>query len=329
MKPIIIHQTDLFHFHNDPDDHFDLACQYALAFADYTDLKGILVDYPPVWFGDPAIQSINQMNYITGLSMPVAVGTSEPYNPENLTLSSGTNMLINTLENSPQPIHIHIVGSCRDVAIASKLKPDLFREKCGAIYLNAGSSAPDSIPEYNVSVDPISYSAIFEIDCPIYWMPCFEYAPSNEVPFRMGEYGTYYYFNQSEILPYLSERVQKMFLYALSKSPDVNWLSYLNKPIDNAMFEKFRADNRSMYCTGGFFHSAGLYITKDGDITESCDNPIIDFIPVELKCDDKGYVEWSITDKQTNRYIYKVNDLELYKSAMTKAMKTLLCKLPL
>ena len=335
MKPIIIHQTDLFHFHNDPDDHFDLACQYALSFAGYTELKGILVDYPPPYFGDPSIQSINQMNYITGLSVPIAVGTPELYNTTNSEYSrtvgyySGVNMLITTMENACGPVHIHIVGSCRDVAIAAKLKPDLFREKCAAIYLNAGSSAPGSVPEYNVSVDPASYSAIFKIACPVYWMPCFEYAPSSDIPFKMGEYGTYYYFNQSEILPYLSESVQKMFLYALSKSSDINWLSYLRKPMDNVMFEKFCSDDRSMYCTGGFFHSAGITVNKQGDITMSDEDLIISFIPVELDCDDKGYVKWNITDKPTNRYIYKINDIKLYKSAMTKAMKALLCKLPL
>lgn len=31
MATPLIHQTDLFRLHNDPDDHFDLACVYTLA----------------------------------------------------------------------------------------------------------------------------------------------------------------------------------------------------------------------------------------------------------------------------------------------------------
>ena len=47
MKVTVIHQTDLFHHHADPDDHWDLACQYALAYLGKTELKGILLDFPP------------------------------------------------------------------------------------------------------------------------------------------------------------------------------------------------------------------------------------------------------------------------------------------
>ncbi|NLF07816.1 MAG: hypothetical protein GX594_07525, partial [Pirellulaceae bacterium] len=37
----IIHSTDLFHPHDDPDDHYDLATLFAL---DEFDIKGIVLD---------------------------------------------------------------------------------------------------------------------------------------------------------------------------------------------------------------------------------------------------------------------------------------------
>ena len=40
MPVPVIHQTDIFHHHADPDDHWDLACQYALSYLDHTDLIG-------------------------------------------------------------------------------------------------------------------------------------------------------------------------------------------------------------------------------------------------------------------------------------------------
>jgi hypothetical protein len=43
----LIHVTDLFHPHGDPDDHFDLASVYALALQGRFDLRGIVIDYPP------------------------------------------------------------------------------------------------------------------------------------------------------------------------------------------------------------------------------------------------------------------------------------------
>ncbi len=42
-----IHQTDLFHPHGDPDDHWDLATVYALAVQKRINLVGVLFDYPP------------------------------------------------------------------------------------------------------------------------------------------------------------------------------------------------------------------------------------------------------------------------------------------
>ena len=47
MTHPIIHQTDLFHPHGDPDDHFDLAAVFALAAQGRLDLRGIVIDYPP------------------------------------------------------------------------------------------------------------------------------------------------------------------------------------------------------------------------------------------------------------------------------------------
>lgn len=337
MKPFVIHQTDLFHTYNDPDDHFDLACQFALDYLGQIDLGGVLIDYPPPQFGDPAIQSVNQMNYMTGKSVPVAVGTPDAFDANHIRAganagNAGVNMLLNALRDARRPAHIHIVGSCRDVAIAARLAPGLFRDNCAAIFLNAGSSAPDGVPEYNVAVDPASYRAIFDVACPVYWMPCFERAPSATQPFALGEYGTYYHFDQSEILPHLAEDVQNMFLYALGKSSDANWLSYLRTPVDAALLERLCGERRCMYCTGGFLRSAGKTVTKRGDIVDLADcragDAVFDFVPVTAVCDANGFVSWRTTDSATNRFIYRVNDLSVYCSAMTAAMKTLLCELP-
>lgn len=69
----MLHQTDLFHPHGDPDDHWDLACVYALAFRGDTRLKGVLIDFPPGRLpGDPDVMAVGQLNLITGMAVPVA-----------------------------------------------------------------------------------------------------------------------------------------------------------------------------------------------------------------------------------------------------------------
>ena len=42
----VLHATDLFRPHVDPDDHWDLACMYALAHKEDIDLKAVVIDFP-------------------------------------------------------------------------------------------------------------------------------------------------------------------------------------------------------------------------------------------------------------------------------------------
>lgn len=193
MRVPVLHQTDIFHHHADPDDHWDLACQFALAYMDEIELKGVLIDYPPAadFFGmdcgDPAIAAVAQMNYITGLAVPISIGTERKARSDDEALEiakekvpgGGFNLIVKTLREAEEPVVIHIVGSCRDVAIAAKAYPELFKEKCRAVYLNAGSGSGDVL-EYNVALDPYAYSVMFDLPCPLYWMPCFHNVESME-----------------------------------------------------------------------------------------------------------------------------------------------------
>jgi len=335
MKVSVIHQTDLFHPHADPDDHWDLACQYALAYIGDIELKGILLDYPPnVWYGDPSIQSVNQMNFITGQSIRAAVGTSKARTAEEVSLedihseTSGVNMVLEILEDARTPVVIHIVGSCRDISIAGKLRPDLFREKCRAIYLNAGASSPESKLEYNVRLDPVSYSIIFSLPCPIYWMPCFDNVSNDK---EIGDFSTFYQFQQKAILPNLSDAMQKYFAYALGRIMDPKWLYFIIRAKVDEYIELYGEHLRNMWCTGGFLHTASKTVTLEGDIVKLNQEgiqPVYTFEPIEVTCDNQGKTTWNLTTKPTNRYIFKIQDKRQYQEAMTIAMKSLLMKLP-
>ena len=241
-------------------------------------------------------------------------------------LCSGITLIKKTLEESREPVVIHVVGSCRDVAAAIYGYPQLFKEKCRAIYLNAGTGYSKEDLEYNVALDSYSFEQIFKAPCPVYWMPC--YTSSVD---EIGEYGTFYRFKQKEILPYLSFNIQKYFSYALMKNRDLDWLSYLRKPIDVDYIKEQGELYRNMWCTAGFLHTAGKTVTSNGDIVSLQDNDtkaVFDFIPIRVVSNKDGRINWEITNVSTNRYIFKVLDLENYQSAMTKALKTLLSELP-
>lgn len=341
MKVQVLHQTDIFHHHADPDDHWDLACQFALSYLGESDLKAILIDYPPMadfWGldnGDPAIQAVAQLNYITGQAVPVGIGKDGRIrNDQDVEaifsqkpLNSGIGLVLKTLEEAVEPIVIHIVGSCRDIAAAIMVRPELFREKCKAIYLNAGTGNNDETLEYNVALDAYAYGKLFEAPCPIYWMPCF----NDTDVFEVGEYGTYYKFQQKEILPYLSENLQKYFVYALAKVMDQRWLSYLDLPVNEKLLKNHGNLYRNMWCTAGFLHMVGKTVTTEGQIVplgQEGIKPVFDFIPIDICCDKEGRTKWKQVESSKDRFIFKVLDVENYQSAMIEALKQLLMKLP-
>lgn len=166
----VVHETDLFRPHGDPDDHWDLACQYALAKMGKIELKAVLLDYAPSnRRGDPDVQALAQLSWITGIPVPFGVGQSGiSTNPR-----SGLRLLKRTLEESTEPVVIHITGSCHDLVLAAELWPGLIRTKVKAVYLNSGSAEErKGEKEYNVKLDPLSYSKVFALPCPVYWLPC-------------------------------------------------------------------------------------------------------------------------------------------------------------
>jgi len=342
-KTPLLHVTDLFRPHMDPDDHWDLACVYALACRGDIDLKGVLIDHPPENADgrNPDIAAVAQMNLITGTYAPVAVGSGLPMKSRDDIQEyawpahrHGVQMVLDVLRKSAEPVIINILGSSRDVAIAGKRAPELFKAKCTGIYLNAGTGSPKMSPasklEYNVTLDRYAFAAIFDLPCPVYWMPCFEELESGDRQ-EVYEYGTHYKFRQDRILPHLSDLVQNYFAYMFGKYTDSNWLGYLKGAKDEALLAKVGSMYRHMWCTAGFLHAAGYTVTHDAKIVplnEKRARPVFTFDAVKVKCDDNGLTHWVGDDSSKDRFIFHVRDTDSYQSAMTGAMKSLLTALP-
>lgn len=335
-KTPVIHATDLYHFHCDPDDHWDLATIYALAWLGDIDLLGILIDYPTKpELGDPDVMGVAQMNYLTGKVVPAVVGSPFAMNdrndiqPEaNSFDHQGVNWLLDTLQKSESSVVINIVGAATNVAVALKKDPELFRKKCKAIYLNAGSanSLKDKKLEYNVKLNPLAYAAIFDAPCPVYWMPCTTRTNIGEV----GEFGTYYRFIQKDILSFLPGKLQNFFLFMLGEKESHEWFSYLKGKPEADLVAEFGELVRHMWCTAGFIHAAGKKVTAEGEMVplNSEKQSVFSFTPVKASCNDIGYVDWEIDRSSRNRYIFQVNDTANYQNAMTSALKDLLLQLP-
>ncbi|MCE0483886.1 MAG: nucleoside hydrolase [Methylacidiphilales bacterium] len=341
--PAVLHQTDLFRPHNDPDDHWDLACVYALAHLGRINLTGVLIDFPyedPKCHRTPDILAVSQMNYLTGKAVPVMTGSSHTFtkNPDPAGLDiCGAEFVLEQLRNAPNGLDIHIVGSCRDIAVALRKAPKLFGEKCRGIYLNAGMGARDSSlaedREWNVGIDPHSYAAIFRAECPVYWMPCFEGSMKSGVsePYRTREYATHYIIRQGDLFSSISPALRHYFLFMLSRSEECDWLGELLQDRHQDILQIESERFRNMWCTAGFLHSAGLGVSKKGAIKpyDALDNDaVFRFEPVQVTCNDQGDTKWQPDSKSTSRYLFRVLDLENYRTAMTEAMRSLLKVMP-
>jgi hypothetical protein len=353
-RPVaMVHVTDLYRPHTDPDDHWDLACAYALAWQGDVDLLAVFVDYPQAErANDPDVQAVAQLNYLTGKAVPVMVGSPRWIEPEDAGNSGiapalrGIRALLDTLRRAPEPVVITILGSCRDVAIAGRLEPQLFAKKCAAIYLNAGSGTRDPSKvarlEWNVSLEPRGYAAIFELPCPVYWMPCFEQVPGAPAKLsQVGHYSTFYRFRQGDVVPHLSGGLQNFFAYlflpgrpstsiSTAEALRPNWLRYLVGPTDPIQQQRIGAMERNMWCTGGLLHAAGKTVTRDGRIVALADaaEPVFTFDPIQVTCLANGVTQWRAGPSSPPRYIFHVRDPQPYPAAMTAALKQLLATMP-
>lgn len=336
----MIHATDLYHLHDDPDDHWDLATVYALAFRQHVNLRGVLIDYPSRREREPDVMAVAQMNYYTGLVVPAVVGSPEQMKSRNDSRTTatpvsrpGADWLLRELRTSPDPVVVNIVGYANDVALATVREPALFRDKCRGIYLNAGTARvgprkPGRKFEWNAGRNPHAYAAIFDAPCPIYWLP-----PKNEWDEHAvaeGANASYYGFLQGDILPHLSRKLQNFFLFMLGRKVSHSWFNYLRGEPEQALLAEFSSELRSMWCTAGFLHAAGLKVTGGGAIVPLEDHAaaVCSFRPVEVQCDDRGNTTWSPAQRATNRFILQIDDRANYQPAMTLALKNLLLQLP-
>jgi hypothetical protein len=350
-KVALIHTTDLYRPHIDPDDHFDLATAFALAAAGRFELRAVMIDHPPAGAAvDPDVQAVAQLARITGLAVPVLTGTPRRLSPEEASLpghredAAGVRALLEILRDSPRPVFISIVGSSRDVALAGRLEPKLFAAKCAGILLNAGSGTPDKVKaarlEYNVNLDPVSYAAVFDLPCRLYWLPCFEVAPGAGVPFASGEYGTYYRFLQRDLFSRLSPRLQNYFSFMLKQGDSdrahqteaaalrPSWLRTLEAPPDQALLERQGAVYRNMWSTAGFFQAAGLAVAGTGrTIRGSEAPPVYTFDPIRVTCGPDGITEWSDDPRSRDRFIFHIRQRDNYPAAMTVALTEALSSL--
>lgn len=299
----IIYTTDLYHPHNDPDDHYDLATLFALP---EFDIRAIVIDRGEQGKDRPGICAIEQMMHITGRSVPYALGMVRNiswtgyYPDEEL---YGIHLIVKAVRESPKPVTIFTAGSLRDVCAAYYLQPELFQKKVARFYINAGHSSGKE--EWNVQLEAEAYFRMLRAHLPVYWMPCF----------GDGGYQTYWKFRQGDVLETAPQPVQNFFVYALTQAPihENDPIQALEKPIPSDVKQKIWADERNMWCTAGFLHAAGR------------ENDTFSFEKKRVLLNEKeGKTVFSSSEESVELFTYHQRDPEAYTQSMTETLRELL-----
>jgi len=253
----LIYCSDIFHPAMDPDDHFDLAALFAMK---TFDVKAVILDGHIDRKGQDQFNGggripLAQMTAITGYAVPSAVGFNAKLASPADTLSDyekryqgGVELMRRVLEDSPVPVTIKI-STGTDLAVLFNRHPDLCRRKIRAVYFNAGHGVGGATDEYNVSLDPVAYTRIFETGLPVFWNPCF--GKGREV--GDGHCNFFVVKDQRFLLENASERLSRFFSYALlaPKADPIAWLS-------DGTAAKVEKQVRWMWTPPVLAHAAGL-----------------------------------------------------------------------
>ena len=301
----VIHITDLYHPHNDPDDHFDLATLFAIrAF----DIRAIVIDTGKDGVGRPGLPAVRQMAHVTGRDVPCATGLVENLKSQADTCANqppeaqaGVELILKTLRESDRPVTVFCVGSLRDMAAAYNRDPGLVKAKLGRCYVNAGDTAGGM--EWNVGLDPHAYVRIMDSPLPIYWMPCF----------GADGYQTYWVFKQADVLQGAPPALQNFIVYALRKTPvsQRDPVAALADPIDAKVREEIWNAPRNMWCTAGYLHAAGI------------ENETFTFETVPVHLDNNGTARVTRDAGGLQIMTMHVVDPAAYTASMTAALRGL------
>lgn len=332
----LLHQTDLFHPHGDPDDHFDLATLFALHKRGDLYAAGLILDYPPDHRrGDPAVAAIAQMNRFCGSAVPVVVGAQEQMKSLGDTMpelpheeTAAIRFILESLEKAPRPVAITCVGSATDIAVASLRNPELFRTKCAAVLLDAGAAFADpdhpETLEWNVRLNRLAYATCFSLPCPLKWFPCWDIVERRV----SGERGTFYWLEHAEAFDGISDRLKNFFAFMFEETASPLWLKKLDEKIDDQRWGKILADRRGMWSTASVLDAADLAVTRGGDIARIDEITPADTLyrmeNVAVVCDADGRTVWKESPEPTHRTMFHLLDPERYPAAMTRAVRTLL-----
>jgi len=331
-KVSVIYCTDLFHPHNDPDDHFDIATLYSIP---EIDLRAVILDQNNRCGWDqentPGSVPVSQLNYITNRGVPYAVGLRfNLVTPEDTGLwgeqgQEGIELLLDALRQSSGPVTIITVGSLRDAAAAYNREPQLLREKVDRLFVFAGEASKAGFVDYNVDLDINAYIRIMGSDLPVYWVPCFDGGM-----WKNHGNASWWDAAHQDLLSKASRKALNFFIYALLKKDKdaVDPISYIDNEIDTDGRDRVFAMTRHLWCSSVLAYVANRrIIRRDGEVvsipagTDCRPQELVElftFKDVEIDVDRPARPSRTAKpDERRTVKLFHITNKDIYSTAMT------------
>jgi hypothetical protein len=323
----VIYCTDLFHPHDDPDDHFDLATLYAIP---ELELKAIILDQGRKQLIRPGRIPVSQMNRITGRSVPAAIGLAEKLaGPGDTGLDqpqefqAGVELLLKTLRETPLPLNIITVGSVRDLAAAFNRAPELLQAKVARVISFIGEASTDYL-EYNVTLDPEAYVCLMRSGLPLYWVPCFDGHLEGAEMLNNG-HASYWRVSHKALLKDCTPEVLQYFIYCLEKQAAPP-LEFIHQQPKAQSVKKLFGGERNLWCTAVFTALTNRRIVIDGarflsvapdSAAGLAEHELFNFEPVYVTISDEAQISYGEREGANKIMRFKVADMEHYAAGMT------------
>lgn len=246
--PDMMYFTDLYHPHQDPDDHFDLAVMASLP---HVNILGVILDDGDRQERAPGAIPIAQINELTGRSIQGYRGLAEPLRgpmdegrDQPALYQEGVAFMIETLERTTNRVSVITTGSLRDLAAAYNRRPALLEDKIDCIFAFIGCGTLADCDEYNVELDAHAYERVMSSGLPVFWVPCFHAGVWSH-----GPHGSWWLTRQGELWVDLPDPVLQYFLYALLQ-PAADPVAYLHQPVDRTALERLSGELRNLWGAG-------------------------------------------------------------------------------
>jgi hypothetical protein len=334
-RPVpVIYCTDLFHPHDDPDDHFDLAALYAMP---ELDLKGIVLDQGRKQLERPGRIPVSQMNRITGRSVPALIGLSDPLKTADdkaldqpPQFQTGVEFILQTLRASARPVSIATAGSVRDVVCAFNREPALFRTNVAMILAFIGEALDPKFQEYNVGLDPQAFIGLMRSGLPVYWVPCFDGGL-----WQNQGHASFWRARHQALLAGAAPEVIRYFIYALEKET-AEPLTFLSRPTEPERRARLFAGTRNLWCTAVLGVMSGREVIFDGrrwaaalpsnsqSAPAAGRTPLFGFAEAKISVSDAGVVSSGKGPGLHTVKRFEVRDRAQYEPGMTQATAALL-----